>query len=133
MDASPEISHAQANDLMARFGQAFVSRDDEALARCLCEDFIWHLHEGPEIPHGQTVTGIQGMLEVLLSREKNWQDVRYSDVGVSSDGSRIIQTFRICGIDERGRAFDVRAVDLYTVKAGKLASKDSYWKNVPRD
>jgi hypothetical protein len=53
-------------------------------------------------------------------------------VSVTTDGSQIIQTFRVSGIDESGRAFDVRAVDLYAVEGGKLASKDSYWKNVDR-
>ena len=132
MNRSGQVTQEQAIDLMTRFGEAFVSRDDEALRSCLHDDFFWHLHEGPDIPNGKTVSGLQGMLEVLQGREKNWKDVRYADVNVSSDGSQIIQTFRVSGIDEKGRAFDVRAVDLYAVEDGKLASKDSYWKNVDR-
>jgi ketosteroid isomerase-like protein len=132
MSRSEEITQERANDLMTRFGQAFVSRDDEALRSCLGDGFFWHLHEGPDIPNGKTVSGLEGMLDVLQAREKNWQEVRYSDVSVTTDGSQIIQTFRVSGIDESGRAFDVRAVDLYAVEGGKLASKDSYWKNVDR-
>ncbi len=132
MNRSGQVTQEQAIDLMTRFGEAFVSRDDEALRSCLHDDFFWHLHEGPDIPNGKTVSGLQGMLEVLQAREKNWKDVRYADVNVSSDGLQIIQTFRVSGIDEKGRAFDVRAVDLYAVEDGKLVSKDSYWKNVDR-
>jgi hypothetical protein len=72
------------------------------------------------------------MLAVLRHRRENWQDVRYSDVRVSTDGLLITQTFRVSGTDEKGRAFDVRAVDLYPVENGKLQAKDSYWKNVDR-
>ena len=126
------IGPEEADDLMTRFARAFMSGDATALADCLTSDFLWHLHEGPDIPHGKTVKGADGMLEVIAYRQEHWKDVRYSDVHVSTDGTLITQTFRVCGSDENGRAFDVRAVDLYPVENGKLAGKDSYWKNVDR-
>jgi ketosteroid isomerase-like protein len=132
MSTSKGISSDEAADLMTRFGQAFVSADAAKLADCLADDFLWHLHEGPDTPHGKTVAGVEGMLAVLRHRRENWKDVRYSDVRVSTDGSLITQTFRVSGTDEKGRAFDVRAVDLYPVENGKLQAKDSYWKNVDR-
>ncbi len=133
MSESGNLTHEEAKDLMGRFGQAFVSRDKEALASCLADDFIWHLHQGPKSPYGTSVHGLKGMLEVLEMREKNWRDVNYADVAVTSDGAQIVQTFRVSGIDEKGRKFDVRAVDLYPVRDGKLVSKNSYWKIVDRD
>ncbi len=132
MSTSKGISPDEAADLMTLFGQAFVSADAAKLADCLADDFLWHLHEGPDTPHGKTVAGVEGMLEVLKYRRENWKDVRYTDVRVSTDGSLITQTFRVSGTDEKERAFDVRAVDLYPVENGKLQAKDSYWKNVDR-
>lgn len=132
MSTAEPIASEEADELMSRFSRAFVSADAEGLAQCLAQDFVWHLHEGPDSPHGRTVEGIEGMLQVLRDRKENWQDVRYSDVSVSTDGSLIIQTFRVSGRDSQGRNFDVRAVDLYPVEGGRIKAKDSYWKNVDR-
>ena len=132
MSAPVPITPEEADELMARFSRAFVTGDAEALAQCLAEDFVWHLHEGPDSPHAKTVSGVEGMLEVLEDRRKNWSDVHYSDVRVSTDGLLITQTFRVSGRDSEGRTFDVRAVDLYPVEGGKIKAKDSYWKNVDR-
>ena len=132
MSTAEPIASEEADELMSRFSSAFVSADAEGLAQCLAQDFVWHLHEGPDSPHGRTVAGIEGMLQVLMDRKENWQDVRYSDVSVSTDGSLIIQTFRVSGRDSQGRTFDVRAVDLYPVEGGRIKAKDSYWKNVDR-
>jgi ketosteroid isomerase-like protein len=126
------ITSEEADELMSRFSQAFVTADAEALTQCLAKDFVWHLHEGPDSPHARTAYGVEGMLQILRDRKKNWKDVRYTDVSVSTDGSLIIQTFRVSGRDSQGRHFDVRAVDLYPVEGGKIKAKDSYWKNVDR-
>jgi len=126
------ITSEEADELMSRFSRAFVAADAEALAQCLAKDFVWYLHEGPDSPYAKTVSGVEGMLQVLEDRRKNWKDVHYSDVSVSTDGSLITQTFRVSGRDSQDRHFDVRAVDLYPVEGGRLKAKDSYWKNVDR-
>jgi hypothetical protein len=42
----------------------------------------------------------------------------------------VVQTFRIIGADQHGERFDCRGVDLYEVRHGRLARKDSFWKHI---
>jgi ketosteroid isomerase-like protein len=37
-------------------------------------------------------------------------------------------TFRVTGVDHAGKPFDHYGIDLYEVKDGKIALKDSYLK-----
>lgn len=118
------------DDLMARFGRAFVQGDRAALAETVTDDFTWHLHEGAEAPHAKTVVGVDAALGVIEWRKANWSDLRYSDVDFRCGDEHVTQTFQVSGTDENGQGFDVRAVDLYTVLDGRVASKDSYWKRI---
>jgi hypothetical protein len=56
--------------------------------------------------------------------------VAYRDIRIPATPTLVTQTFRISGVDENGSKFDLNAVDLYTVSAGKISSKSSYWKRI---
>ena len=110
--------------------KAYQAADEEALAACVAPDFVWHQHVGPDAPHGQTIEGVAATVEVIRWRQANWRDLRYEDMQIRTSDDLITQSFRVSGIDENGQAFDVRAVDLYPVRDGRIAAKDTYWKQV---
>ncbi len=116
--------------LMQRFGRSFLDADKVGLQSCVTDDFEWHLHTGPDAPHGRVVRGVDGMLEVIRWRQANWLDVRYQDIVFTYTDHLVIQTFRITGADQLGSRFDCRGVDLYDVREGRLARKDSFWKHI---
>ncbi|ETW98229.1 MAG: hypothetical protein ETSY1_19640 [Candidatus Entotheonella factor] len=116
--------------LMQRFGRSFLDADKAGLQSCVTSDFEWHLHAGPDAPHGRVVHGVDGMVEVIRWRQANWLDVRYQDVGYTYTESLVVQTFRIIGADQHGSRFDCRGVDLYQIQDGRLARKDSFWKHI---
>ena len=124
------MSQPEHDDLMRRFMRAYARADAAGLAEVLSEDFVWHLHEGPEAPCGRTLHGAGAMVEMVRWRQARWREVRYHDMAIAIAGELVTQTFRITGIDERGQAFDCRAVDLYTIRGGRLAVKDTYWKRI---
>ena len=74
--------------------------------------------------------GVDAMVETIRWRQSNWSNVAYEDMDIVCHGDLIVQTFRVSGIDENGQEFDCRAVDLYPVRDGKLAKKDTYWKGI---
>jgi ketosteroid isomerase-like protein len=43
-------------------------------------------------------------------------------------GDKLFGTFRVTGIDHAGNKFDRYGIDLYEVRDGKIALKDSYLK-----
>ncbi len=116
--------------LMQRFGRSFLDADKASLQSCVTDNFEWHLHTGTDAPDGRIVHGVDGMLEVIRWRQANWLDVRYQDVAFTYTDNMVVQTFRIIGADQHGIGFDCRGVDIYEVRDGHLARKDSFWKHI---
>ena len=120
--------------LMKRFRVAYAKADAAALKAVTTDDFEWHQHFalGPEDqPTGHVVQGIDQLLEVLQWRAQHWSDVSYAELEERAAGDDLlVQTFLISG-KENNRPFSARAVDLYPVRDGKIARKDTYWKYQP--
>ncbi|ETX04576.1 nuclear transport factor 2 family protein [Candidatus Entotheonella palauensis] len=116
--------------LMQRFGRSFLDADKTGLQSCVTSNVEWHLHAGPDAPHGRVVHGVDGMLEVIRWRRANWLDVRYQDVVYTYTENLVVQTFRIVGADQHGSRFDCRGVDLYEIREDRVARKDSFWKHI---
>jgi len=119
-------------ELMQQFGRAFFKADREALAECLAEDVVWHLHQGArgaDEPLGRSLIGLDAILEEIAWRKANWRQLRVENLREVPAGDGVLQTFEISGIDENGQTFRNRVVDLYTVVNGRIAVKDTYWKS----
>ena len=56
--------------------------------------------------------------------------IRFREAEQYHCGERIFMTYRASGAFHATGPFDVRAVDIYTFRHGKLASKDTYWKKI---
>ena len=55
-------------------------------------------------------------------------EARYSEARIHRSGNKLFGTFRVTGIDHAGKPFDRYGIDLYEVRDGKIALKDSYLK-----
>ena len=118
-------------DLVARFRDAFRSADPAKLSQVLTDDFEWHQHfaDGPgDRPTGRIAYGVEGMVEVLEWRKKNWKKQRIADLVERPAGDVILQMFTTQGLDENDELFHWNVVDVYPVRDGKIAKKDTYWK-----
>jgi ketosteroid isomerase-like protein len=126
---SPEL---QA--LFRRFGKAFNAGDVEAVAACVTPDFRWIMARGPEAPHGRIVEGREALRTALAERERELSGVRFSEAQVFAAGEFVVGTFRMTATRRSdGAAVDLRGCDIYTLRDGLIASKDSYWKQVAED
>ena len=56
--------------------------------------------------------------------------IRFTEAEQHPCGERIFTTYRAQGDFHATGPFDVRAVDIYTFRDGKPASKDTYWKKI---
>ena len=122
--------HGALESLMRDFLKAYQAADADALAQCVTPDFVWQQHVGPQSPHGRILSGVAQTVAQVRWRQQHWRDLQYSDMAFSYRDDLIVQTFRVSGIDEHGRSFDVRAVDLYPIRDGRIKAKDTYWKQV---
>ncbi|MEL7157306.1 MAG: hypothetical protein AAFN30_11980 [Actinomycetota bacterium] len=64
----------------------------------------------------------------IQRRQERWTRLRYDNMTERYLPDLVVQTFIVSGIDERERAFHGEAVDLYPVVGGRLARKQTYWK-----
>lgn len=131
--AGAELS-AELQALFRRFGKAFNAGDIDAILDCVTADFRWIMARGPQAPHGRVVEGREALRTALAERGQELADVRFSDAQVFAAGDRVIGTFRMTATRRAdGAAVDLRGCDIYVVRDGLIASKDSYWKQVVAD
>lgn len=125
------MSDEEMMGLIARFRAAFRSADREALSEVLTQDFVWHMHfaDGSgDRPTGKIVRGVDGMVEELQWRKVHWSKLSTSDLVERPAGDVILQMFTSNGVDENGKEFHWNVVDVYPVRDGRIAKKDTYWK-----
>ena len=64
----------------------------------------------------------------FADKSKAPREARFSEARIHRAGDKLFGTFRVTGIDHAGKPFDRYGIDLYEVKDGKIALKDSYAK-----
>jgi ketosteroid isomerase-like protein len=129
MSLAGSNTESQMETLLTAFGKAYFRADVERLSLCTTADFEWHQHAGPS-PFGRILRGVRETCEEVLRRKRMWSDVRYEGFENFFTSDLIVSVFEVSGIDESKNRFHTRAVDLYLVRNGRIARKDSYWKQI---
>ena len=116
--------------LLRAFGKAFNKGDIDGILACVTEDFEWRLASGPDAPDGKVVRGKEAVRRALEERDREVAEMRFSETSVTIAGDTVYGAFRAIGTTRDGRAIDRRGIDVYRVREGKIALKDSYWKRI---
>lgn len=117
--------------VMGHFKRGFARADRESLARAVTDDFEWHMHwhEGTvDEPTGRVLRGLDEVMAEIERRRDRWTELRYTDMEERFTDDLIVQTFVVSGVDAGGRRFHNAAVDLYPLRDGLIARKQTYWK-----
>ena len=117
--------------VMKDFMRAFGRADRDLLATTVTDDFEWHMHwteHGEHAPTGKVLRGLDEVMAEIERRRTSWSKLSYDDMELRYTDDMVVQTFTVSGVDERGNTFNSDAVDLYPVKDGRLARKQTYWK-----
>ena len=120
--------------VMRHLKRGFAGVDRNELARAVTDDFEWHVHwqEGPgDQPNGKVLRGLDEVMTEIERRRDHWTDLRYRDMQERYCDDMVVQTFVVSGVDEHGHGFSSAAVDLYSVRDGRVARKQTYWKIPP--
>lgn len=128
---SSDSTERSIQAVMADFKRAFSKVDRELLASSVTVDFQWqmHWHDGEDDqPTGKVLRGLDEVMSEIERRRDNWSELSYRDVEERYTDDLIVQTFVVSGIDATGRRFNNAAVDLYPVRDGLIAAKQTYWK-----
>lgn len=118
---------------MRRFGQAFFARDAAALAESITPDAQWRFAIGDDGPDGRVRVGVEGFLRGIDENDQAFERLRFEDVQIRAIGEdTLLMTYRADGRHRGGAPFSVRGVELVTVRDGRVAVKDVYWKQAAR-
>ncbi len=118
-------------DHLESFSKAFNSNDIAATAELVTEDFVWVFYEGPDSPDARTLRGPAEACAAVVERSNQLKvPIRFIESEQYHCGDKVFTTYRALGEFYSTGPFDVRAVDIYTFRGDRLASKDTYWKKI---
>ena len=126
-----DTDRAALETVMADFKRGFAKVDRTALARAVTDDFEWHVHwhrSAADEPTGWVLRGLDEVMAEIERRRDTWTELRYVDMEERYTDDMIVQTFVVSGVDGSGRRFHNAAVDLYPLRGGRIAAKQTYWK-----
>jgi uncharacterized protein len=121
---------SQANvDVVRRFEDAFVRGDLDAVLSLLTEDIV--VHEATSLPYGGEHRGHDGFLALVDIFTSVWEmtselDLTFLDTG----GARVVVLVAYDVVARAtGRPFRLDHVEVYTVRDGRIADLDIYYKD----
>ncbi len=118
-------------DHLKAFGKAFNSNDIMATAELVTEGFVWAFYAGPNSPDARILRGPAEACAAVVERSNQLKvPIRFIESEQHQCGDMIFSTYRALGEFHSTGPFDVRAVDIYTLRGDRLASKDTYWKKI---
>mgnify|MGYP003700637271 CR=1 FL=1 len=124
------LDRTAAMAALKAFGKAFNRADVDGILAVVTDDFEWRLHEGPDAPDGRVVRGREAVRQALAERAERIESLRFSETEVMFGDDHAVGRFRATGAYRDGRPIDVRGIDIYGFRDGRISVKDSYWKAI---
>lgn len=124
------INRDEALEVLKVFGRAFNNSDIDGILSCVTDDFQWRLADGPDAPDAKVLSGTDEVRAALKARGEKFKSIKFSETELFYADRQVIGRFRATGEYTDGRPLDVRGIDIYDFRDGKIAVKDSYWKDI---
>jgi steroid delta-isomerase-like uncharacterized protein len=131
-DAATATPTTSMEQLFADYGDAWASRDADAIATFHAEDGIFHLHAGAEEVRGRDAVrdAFAGFLAQFPDLEFAEQEKMVEDWGWVvrwTMSGTLAQPFDAgSGVAEPGGRMEIDALDVITVAEGRLTAKHTY-------
>ncbi len=122
---------AYYHDLFDRMGAAYNGHDAEAFANFFTEDGEWWLARGPETC-GQRCVGREEIRAMAQSRFGALRDVRLDVSRLWIKGNLAVAEWLFDGTTAEGEKWRWLGCDLFELRDGLVAKKDTYWKQVTK-
>lgn len=113
--------------LLHAFAEAYNRHDIEALLALVTEDCVFEMAAGPEAC-GLRHQGKAALRQALPWAWQHWPDARWDDATHVVAGPRGFSEWTFRGTDAAGRFTELRGVDLFELRDGLIARKDTYRK-----
>lgn len=117
-------------DLLEGFAQAFNRHELGALMRLMTEDCVFEASAGPDV-EGQRHTGRAAVAAAFAEVFATYPDARWNDPRHFWAGDRAVTEWTFTGTRADGTRVEVKGCDLFTLRDGRIAVKNSFRKQRP--
>ncbi len=121
---------AELLTLLDRFADAWNRHDLDALMSMMTDDCVFDASAGPDV-NGQRSEGRQAVRAAYAAVFEAFQDAHWANPTHFIAGNRAVSQWTFTGTNRDGRRVEVNGCDLFTLREGKIAVKNSYRKNRP--
>ena len=114
--------------LLDEFAKAWNRHDSDALLSMMTEDAVFETAAGPEL-YGARHAGHAALRKVFAATFEAFPDSSWNDARHVVAGDRGFSEWTYRGTDRSGNKIEVRGVDVFTFRDGRIAKKDTFRKN----
>jgi steroid delta-isomerase-like uncharacterized protein len=117
-------------DLLRQFADAFNRHDLDALMAMMADDCIFDASAGDTADGGRH-RGAAAVRAAFASVFEQFRDAQWRGARHFVAGDRAVSEWTFTGTRADGKRVEVRGCDVFTLRDGKIAVKDSFRKNRP--
>ena len=128
--ASTSLSEADALALLDRFAAAWNRHDLDALMSMMTDDCVFESSAGSQVD-GQRSEGKPAVRDAYAAVFETFPDAQWANCRHFIAGNRAVSEWTFAGTHKDGRRVEVNGCDLFTLRDGRIAIKNSYRKNRP--
>ena len=116
--------------LLDEFGQAFNRHDLDALTSMMTDDCVFDAFAGASVD-GERHVGSRAVRAAFADVFAQFPDAQWRNARHFVAGDRAVSEWTFAGTRQDGTRIEVRGCDVFTLRGGKIAIKDSFRKNRP--
>ena len=116
-------------DLLEKFAAGWNAHDIDTLLDCMTDDGVFYGSAGAE-PDGATTKGKEELRASYAALWQTFPDATWNDVQHFVVGDRAVTEWRFTGTKTDGSKVNVRGCDVFVIRDGKIAVKDTFRKQV---
>jgi len=124
---TPSVDSIQ---LLDRFADAWNRHDLDALMSMMTDDCVFEASAGPDV-NGQRSEGPTAVRAAYAAVFETFPDAHWGEARHFVAGNRGVSEWTFTGTRQDGQHVEVNGCDLFTIRDGRIAIKNSYRKNRP--
>ena len=125
--ASVQASDADVMKLLDAFAAAWNRHDVDGLMACMTDDCVFEAAAGPEVA-GTRHVGKDAVRRAYAAVFDAYADARWNQPRHFVAGDRAVSEWTFTGTTKAGARVEVNGCDLFTLRGGRIAVKNSYRK-----
>ena len=122
-----EAADADVLKLLDAFAAAWNRHDVDALMACMTDDCVFEAAAGKEVAGTRSV-GRDAVRRAYAAVFETYPDARWNQPRHFVAGDRAVSEWTFTGSTREGAKVEVNGCDIFTLRGGKIAVKNSYRK-----